>query len=134
MERCGVVKSVASGEVSVEIERTSACAGCHAKASCLSLTGDAKETVKISCVDADRFAVGDEVKVKVEKGSARLSILLVYIVPLVVLVLTLVVSALAGISDDVAGVVTIVFLAIYYSVLYLFRGRVEKKMSFKIEK
>ncbi len=134
MERCGVVTKVVDGVVWVDVERTSACAQCHSKSSCVGLTGETTQTFKIEAKDANTFNVGDSVKVKVEKGSARLSLLLVYIIPLAVLILTLVVAAVAGVSDDVAGVVTIVFLAIYYTVLYLFRGRVEKKMSFKIEK
>ncbi|MFR9649676.1 MAG: SoxR reducing system RseC family protein [Rikenellaceae bacterium] len=132
--RCGVVTQIEDCCVWVEIERTSACSQCHARSSCMTLTGESKETIKIDVKDATIFKVGDAVKVKVDKGSARLSVVLAYVLPLVVLVLILSLSSFIGFSDDVAGILAVVFLVIYYYVLYLYRGRVDKKMSFKIEK
>ncbi len=134
MSRCGVVTRVEGDEVWVEIERTSACSGCHSKSSCMAMTGETTEVIKIKSSRAASFSEGDSVRVKVDKGSARLSVILAYVVPLVVLMLVLVLFNLLGLSDDAAGVSIVVFLVIYYYVLYLFRGKFEKKMSFKIEK
>jgi len=57
-----------------------------------------------------------------------------YILPLIVLVVSLFVFNALGFSESVSGLLSLAVLVPYYLMLYLFRKSIEKQFHFDIEK
>ena len=76
--------------------------------------------------------VGDKVTLV---GSVRQSLkatVLAYVVPLVLMLIALYVGTRMG-GDGIGATTALLVLALYYGVLYLFRDRLGKNFTFKIE-
>ena len=115
----GVVVSVSGNCAVVRIEQLSACAGCHA-ASML------PEGVKA--------APGDVVKIKSKRENKHAAIVLAYILPLCIMVAVLFLSVLAiGLSEAAGALVSVIFLAAYFVILWLLRDKLKRRFVFYVQ-
>lgn len=129
----GVVESIAQNVVNVKVQKEGACAGCHAKALCGEKGED--RIIEVHTTNAEEYTVGERVIVALEQGKMSLtSLLWAYLLPLVVLLGVLFTAHALGLSDGPAAIASIVAIAIYYVVLYLIRGYIERKIKFTIIK
>lgn len=118
----------------VAVEQQSACAGCHAKGMCSAGSAE-KRTIEVRTPHASTFEVDERVVVALQQASMGLSsVVWGYVMPLVVLLVVLVGTKMAGIDDGPAAVATLVGVAIYYVGLYLARRRFERVIKFTIIK
>lgn len=124
----------AQGDV-VEVELTvrSACAACHARTVCAAGESERKR-IAVSTPEAAAYAPGEEVVVSVERNMGMTAVLWAYVMPFVVLSGGLVAAASAGWSDGTAAAVSLGAVGLYYAALYAARGRLERKIHFKIHK
>ena len=129
----GVVESISHNVVNVKVQKEGACAGCHAKALCGEKGED--RIIEVHTTNAEEYTVGERVIVALEHGKMGLtSLLWAYLLPLVVLLGVLFTAHALGLSDGPAAIASIVAIAIYYVVLYLIRGYIERKIKFTIIK
>lgn len=129
IEHAGIVESVGGGVVRVQIERLSACAGCHAKSLC---SIEKKRQVMTLRCDAP-LKVGEAVKVVGESSLGMKAVVLAFAVPLALMVVAMFVAAKAGCGEVVAACVALLVTLLYYIVLFAFRGRLERVFSFRVE-
>ena len=118
--------------VKVMIESMSACAACHAKGMCtLSDKEDKMIDIKVSADRAAKLSVGNEVVVAVSQQRGMQAVGLAYILPAIVVILSLVLL-LNVVPEPMAILLALAVLGVYYYVLYLFRNRLNAKFVMSI--
>ena len=119
-------------DVRVMIESISACAACHAKGMCtLSDKEDKIIDIKVSAERAAKLNVGDEVMVAVSQQRGMQAVLLAYIWPAIVVILSLILL-LKLLPEPLAILSALAVLGVYYSVLDLFRNKLNAKFVMSI--
>jgi len=128
----GTIKSINNQRLIVKIISETACASCHAKGSCSSSEQSEKE-IEVRQSE-NRFAVGEEVLIVTSVGQGYRALLYAYLLPLILLVTCLI--ALISLTKDeaTAAVGAIICLAPYYSLLWLFRHKLQDSFHFSIQK
>lgn len=119
-------------DVRVMIESMSACAACHAKGMCtLSDKEDKIIDIRVSADRAAKLNVGDEVVVAVSQQRGMQAVLLAYILPAILVVLSLILL-LKLLPEPLAILSALAVLGGYYYVLYLFRNKLNAKFIMSI--
>lgn len=121
----GVVVAVDGNKIKVQIESVSACAACHAKGMC-TLSDKEDKLIDIECSKAVGKKVGDVVTVVVAQQRGMQAVVLAYILPAIVVILSLV-GLLNIVSEPVAIILSLLLLAVYYLILYLLRNKISSK-------
>lgn len=126
----GIVESIGAKSCSVRILQASACSSCSARQLCRS--SESKEKVIEVKGHYPTLQVGDNVTLI---GSVRQGLrasVLAYVFPLIIMLVALFVGTRLG-GDGIGALAALLFLAIYYGILFLFRDKLDKQFSFKIE-
>ena len=129
----GIVEQIDGGRVRVRIMQTSACAACKVAGHCNA--AEAKEKlVDVFTASASQWKVGDAVTVAASRQMATQALLLAFGLPLVImLAVLLAVLSLTG-REGLSALCALGALLPYYGVLWLYRGRLQQRMAFWIEK
>lgn len=127
----GIVMSVKGTTAHVKILQASACAGCHARNMCQGSDAQEKE---MDCEMLEPLAVGDKVEVLISEGMGWKAVTLAYILPFVVLTAVVTLLVEYGVHEAIAGLSALAAAVIYYTVLWLMRGKVQKQFSFRAKK
>ena len=129
----GIVQSVDKDNVTIKMTVSSACAGCHARHLCSSL--DSQDKV----VEADNpyrlaLEVGEKVTVTLQEKLAMKAVILCFLNPfLLMFALFILLNYLIG-NELVASLCSLGSIAIYYFILWFFRGKVARNYSFIVTK
>ena len=129
----GVVESIEEGCVKVRILQTSACGACKVSAYCNASESKEKIVDVLNVTDTSHLKVGDQVVVCASRHVANRALLLGFGVPLVLLVLVLLITLRITNEEGVAAVAALLALPLYYSLLFLFRNRIQQELSFYLE-
>jgi sigma-E factor negative regulatory protein RseC len=78
------------------------------------------------------YFTGQDVTVEMKQSQGTLAVIFGYLIPFFVLVISLLIFILAGIDEGLAGLSALGMLVPYYFLLYLFRGSLQKKFSYRI--
>jgi sigma-E factor negative regulatory protein RseC len=125
----GIVTKTEADSVTVLLSSAVACTGCEAGGSC-SLAGAEKKILKVE--GAWGVRQGEKVVVSMKESQGYSALMLGYVIPLAVLLLTLVIcEALSG-SELFSGLMSIAVLVPYYILLFAFRSLISKKFTFKL--
>lgn len=121
----GIVKSVNGSRLTVVIDRYSACASCHAAATCG--TSERKQmAVEARTSPNHHIAVGDMVYVRAGGKSPMASIMLGYGLPMIMLIMGCVAAEAITKSDIIAAVAGLCVMAAYFLMLWTFKPRIER--------
>lgn len=121
----GIVKAVDGSRLTVVINRYSACASCHAAATCA--TSEHKQMVVEARVSSNyHFAVGDTVYVSAGGKNPMASIILGYGLPLIILVMGCVAGEAIATSDIIAAISGLCATAVYFLILWMFKSRIDR--------
>ena len=129
----GIVENINGTHLQVRIVQTSACAACSIKGHCTS--ADAKEKlIDVTCeAAAETYRPGDRVWVTGQLSMGVMAVLLAFVVPFLVLVVSLFVF-MAIWNDELGAALGALFLLVpYYFILWLNKSRLGKKFSFSIQ-
>lgn len=130
IEHSGIVESIEGNIAHVRIERLSACAGCHAKGLCS--IDRKKQIIDVAC--SPNIHVGQAVTITGRLSSGMNAVMLAFLVPLLILLAILIVSIhFFSLSQISAAMISLIGVAVYYIVLYLFRNRLERSFSFHLK-
>lgn len=116
----------------VEIISESACSSCHAKGLC-SLGDSKSKIVEVTTRGWDNLSVGQEVEVTLKASMGHKAVWIAYAAPLVVMVLALLISLELGVSELISGLIAIACIAVYYFVIWLFRGKLKNEYIFNLK-
>ena len=128
----GIVESISEDKVSVRILAKSACSSCHAKGAC-TIADVEEKIIEVENETPDRMKEGDQVMVRMEESLGRKAVLLGYVLPLVVLLVSIIVFISLLKHEGLAALLSILMLVPYYSTLFLFRKKIHKEFRFRIQ-
>jgi len=111
-----VINLESDGTAVVEIARGSACSACGEKSSC-TLTDDTN--IKLRFKNSSHLKKGDIVEIGIEKKSFFKSLLIIYILPLILMLITAVITDIVTPNQLITALVTLGALAIYFITLKL---------------
>ena len=127
----GIVDSIEVNSINVKIISASACSACHAKGACNA--SDMEEKL-IEVVKGEKeFKVGDWVTIVSKESMGFKALLLGYVFPFLVVLITLVTCTSISMKELTAGLVSIGMLIPYYAILYLTKDIVKKSFVFEIQ-
>jgi len=129
----GKVTAVGGGGISVLIDRKEACSHCDAKKSCTAMTAT-DQTMKFKVKDYQDFTVGEQVRVSINTSLGMRAVLLAYVLPLLVLMLSLVIGFQCFASELVQVAFALIPTVFYYVILYRFRHKIEQNFTFTVSK
>ena len=128
----GFIESVTDRFERIRINSMSACASCHAKGACTA--ADQEEKIMTIPTDGRSFRKGEQVKVSIAKKTGLRAVAYGYVYPFLVLMAILVTLTALGKTELQAGIWSLASLVPYYLLIYLFRNRISRTFTFKMEK
>jgi len=133
LEHPGIISKIENDTIFVDIHVASACSSCHAQGYC-SAFGKNDKIIEVSYIDFPEFQKGDSVNVIVKESLGMQALLLGYILPVIVLLITL--FTVYGITqhEGLSAIVTLIAVALYYISLFFFRNRIKKHFTFRLKK
>ena len=128
----GIVKKVDNDFYYVSIVAQSACASCHVKGAC-NVTDMNEEVVEVPRHQNMNYNVGDNVQVAMKKSLGTRAVMLGYLIPFGLVLVTLLVTL--GFVDDqgLAGLAALGILIPYYLILYRIKDRLKRTFVFSIQ-
>jgi sigma-E factor negative regulatory protein RseC len=131
IEHKGIVSEINENAIFVDLSVQSACAACHAKSVCG--IDSAQKTIEVR-TDNKSFNIGERVKVVMRESLGMKALFLGYLLPFIVVISTLMILLSADFSEGFSGLISIIVLVPYYTVLYFFKDRIKREFNFDIEK
>lgn len=128
----GVVDGVEEGCVRVRILQSSACSACKVAAHC-NASETKEKIIEVQVADADRYQRGDSIIVVADTAVGFRASLYGYLLPLILMVVSLVAVLKITQSEGYAAVSALGILIPYYIGLYLLRNKLRNKLSFSLE-
>ena len=123
-----IVTSVTPGRITAQMHVSSACASCEAHAKC-GFADSKEKLVEVETPHWQQYHEGDSIVVEIKSGLGLLAVLIAYILPAVVLLAVFAVLTLAHLPEVWVALLTLVAVALYGVVLYLFRNRLQRKFA-----
>ena len=127
----GIVKSIKSDSIEVTIISHSACGSCHVKGNC-GMAEVKQKTITVPCPQG-KVKIGDKVMVYASLNNAFFSVLLAYVIPSILILVTIFILQWLGKNELTAATITLILLTLYFFILYLLRNKINKKIKFTIE-
>ena len=125
----GVIDSIDKGVVRVRIVQHSACSSCKVASYCNSAESKEK-IIDVRCNDTDGRMVGDTVVVMAAQAVGMKAVVIAFVVPLILILLTIVVTLHLTGKELTAALSGMAVLFPYYALLYVFRRQIERRLTF----
>lgn len=133
IKHSGVVDGVEGSCVRVRILQSSACSACKVASHC-NASETKEKLIEVSTAEAEKYHVGEHVRVVVDAGVGFRASWYGYLLPLLLMVIALVTTLKMTSSEGVAALSSLGILIPYYICLYMLRSKLKRSLSFFIEK
>lgn len=130
LEHIGLVTDTQQGRVKIALVG----AGCSACHNSLCMLGDSKAKEVEVLTNESLFQSGDEVVVKINPASGYRAVLLLYVSPFLVVLLTLVFMMRLGYPEGLTGITSLLVLVPYFGALYLLRKKLGSHCKIEVVK
>lgn len=128
----GWVKNVdEQGKVDISIIVNSSCASCEIKGSC-NLSDMKEKIIEVNQASSEQFKAGQAVTVVMKQSLGTWAVLLGYIFPLLVVIISLFVFVALGLDQGLSALLSIGLLIPYYLALYLAKNYFRKRFTYTI--
>lgn len=131
IEQKGIVEEINHHRVKVRIQPEAACGGCHAKGLC-SVFGSVDRIIEVYD-QSQPLSPGDPVNIAISRGMGNKAVFLGYLVPFLLFIAVLILTTSMGVREWVSGVSSLASLIPYYIILYLFRDRLNRTITFTLK-
>lgn len=131
--KTGIIKNIKNNELTIEITSCSACSSCAVKNYCNTAEAKQKEII-LKSKNADKYKIGEEVVVEIDEQQAIKSIILAYVIPLLLIILTVVGTISYQQDEIIGGICGIIVLIPYYFCLFLAKDKLKSGFEFKVSK
>lgn len=129
----GIICAIHENKISVSIIQKGACVSCSVKSAC-SMSENIDKEVDIYNFENLDWKIGEKVNVCMERSMGSKAVLIAYIFPIVVLLITLITTLQLTADEVSAGIAGIMSVALYFSVIYLLRNRLNNTFKFTLKK
>ena len=133
IKHAGVVDGEEGECVRVRILQSSACSACKVAAHC-NASETKEKIIDVMDADASHYQKGDQVMVVADTAVGFRASLYGYLLPLILMVVTLVGVLAATHSEGLAAVSALGILIPYYVLLFLMRNKLRNRLSFTLER
>lgn len=133
IKHAGVVDGVEGECVRVRILQSSACSACKVAAYC-NASETKEKIIDVMDADASHYQKGDQVMVVADTAVGFRASLYGYLLPLILMVVTLVGVLAATHSEGLAALSALGILMPYYVLLFLMRNKLRNRLSFTLER
>lgn len=133
IKHAGVVDGVEGECVRVRILQSSACSACKVAAHC-NASETKEKIIDVMDADASHYQKGNQVMVVADTAVGFRASLYGYLLPLILMVVTLVGVLAATHSEGLAAVSALGILIPYYFLLFLMRNKLRNRLSFTLER
>jgi len=130
LEHVGLVTDMQPGRVKIALVG-SGCSACH---NSLCMLGDSKAKEVEVLTKESLFQSGDEVVVKINPASGYRAVLLLYVSPFLLMLLTLVFMMRLGYPEGLTGIASLLVLVPYFGILYLLRKKLGSHCHIEVVK
>ncbi|MBX2963878.1 MAG: SoxR reducing system RseC family protein [Cyclobacteriaceae bacterium] len=131
IEQPGFISSLNQGMMKIALVGSGGCSSCH-KSLCM-LRDISQREVEVPCADYT-FQVGDEVLVRMKPSAGFTAVAWMYTLPFVLIMASMITALAFHVHEGVAGLVAVLVLVPYYSMLYLIRQRFNQSCKFEVLK
>ena len=132
IEQKGIIEDITENRIKIKFHPLSVCASCQTKSIC-NLKGNQSNFIEL-LDNSGIYSVGDEVNLVIKKSLGYTALFLGYLLPLIIVLLFLVFFLSFGYNEIFAGLGSLLILAPYYFILYLFRANIRKRFKITLEK
>lgn len=132
IEHSGIIQNVNGKHIQVQIVQMSACSSCHAKGACSAADIDDK-LIEVETERTD-FTVGETVTLYGQSSMGLLAVLLAFVIPFVLILITLLILKAYTSNDALSGAVALGTLVPYYLILSRFNRKLKSKFKFQVKK
>ena len=131
IEYRGVITAIRPGILQVEVSDATPCESCSAQSSCC-MSGSREKRVEIPFTSGD-YRPGDEVTV-VGKNSMELkAVLIAFVLPLVLILITILMVSSMGADERQAAFISLSVLVIYFFGIFFLRDRIKGSFTFEVD-
>lgn len=127
----GIIDHIENDTVFVRILSKSACAECHSKSMC-NVSEMTEKLIEVKHKGLG-FKNGETVNVILDRSLGNKAVILGYLIPFLLLLITLIVCSLY-LNEFWSGILAIAVLVPYYLLLFAFKDRLRKTFYFRIER
>jgi len=127
----GVITSIDSSKIKVNITTYSACSSCGAKGICS--ISDVKDKI-VEVPKTGDFSIGQEVQVILHQTQGFKALYLGYVQPFIIVLITLIITSSLTRNEVLSGLISLGTLAPYYLILYYYKEKIRNKFTFAIRK
>lgn len=132
IEHPAVITKVTENIIEVMILSKSACSSCNAKGSC-NMSEMEEKNVNVARIPNIDYVVGQQVVLYMQQQLGTIAVFLGYILPFLLVLLTLILMIASGFSEGLAGLTALLILIPYYIVVYSLRSKLGRKFQFYIK-
>lgn len=132
IKHTGIVDEVEGNCVHVRILQSSACSGCKVAAHC-NASETKEKVIDVVTADARNYQRGDNVVVVADSAVGFKASLYGYLLPLLLMVVTLIALLAITKSEGIAALSAIGVLVPYFLMVYLLRNQIKNKLNFEIQ-
>ena len=125
----GVVIKVTPQVTTVSFTQHGACSECHAAGLC-GMGDMAEKAVEVPTDPYTKRQVGDEVEVLLKASMGFKAVYLAYLIPLLIILAVILGLLALGVSEVISALAGLGAIAVYYLVLWLCRGKLQKEYVF----
>lgn len=133
IRQSATVVRVTPSELEVEVCRPEACAACKAKSVCSEGAPDGGKRMTL-INDGQGYAVGEQVTLVMRRSAGFKAVMVAYLGPVFVIVAALLIFQALQINELISALVTLGLLGLYFLVIRLLRGRLNRELTIEIEK
>lgn len=127
----GIVIAVKHGFVAVQIESTSACAGCAAHSRC-GFAESKNKTLDIPTPDWHSYSVGQPVTVRIDQSRGLLAVWVAYLLPALLILAVVIALSLAALPEWAVILASFAVLALYILLLYFRRKKINSTFTLSL--
>lgn len=128
----GIILSIDGQKAQVSVLVKSACSSCHIKGACN--LAEIQEKIIEADLKGQEYKAGERVNVVMRQRQGLIAVLLAYLVPAILIVISLIVVNQLTANENLAAGVSIFSAGIYYLLLFFNRKFIGKSFSFRLKK
>lgn len=128
----GVITSITSDELGIEILSSGSCGSCSIKSAC-GMSETREKHIVVPKPDGKEFIIGQPVKVSMTARQGGRAAVYAYLIPALLMIFTILIISQFSLKDWIAAVAGISAAAVYYLVLFLFRRKIRERFEYEVE-
>lgn len=132
VEQKGIIEEITNGVAKVSITSFSACSSCESKSAC-QMSESASKYIDVH-IGASSFQQGETVVVLMKKSLGFRAILLAYVIPFILILISLITLTSIGMKEGFVGILSLSILVPYYFILFIMKNKLNKTFKIALNK